>query len=243
MKGIMKRAVLAAAVICVFLSGCGTPLAKLTPEEESLIVAYAAGSVAKANQYMEQGLTYPRSEEAAEPDTEEDLSEEPETDKPKENTGGTDGSKDQTAQEQEGPGAQAATLAEALAINPITVEYRGYDLRKNYIVGDYFALNASPQMTYLVLNIGLVNSSPEPVDCNMYAKNLNCGLYINDTFVSNSIPTVLTEDFSTFIGTLDGGATMETVIIFEVPEDIAGQIQSLSMDLESDGTVYHVILG
>ena len=130
-----------------------------------------------------------------------------------------------------------------MAISPLTVEYRGYDLRKNYVVGDYFALNAGPQMTYLVLKVGLVNSAQEPVDCNMYAKNLRCGIYINDTFVSDAISTVLPEDFASFIGTLDGGATMETVVIFEIPEDVAGQIQSLSMDLESDGTVYHVILG
>lgn len=241
MKGFIRKSQIAAVLLlCICLSGCGASMAKLTPEEENLIVAYAAGSVAKGNKYMTQGMTYPKPEEPQE-------EEEPETEPDEEEAGGD--SKEQGAADasqaegEEVPVSQAATLSEALKLDPISVEYRGYDLRKNYVVGDYFALNAGTGKIYLVLHIGLVNTSQEAVECNMYSKNLGGSIYINDVLTADAIVTVLTEDFASFMGTVDAASEMGTVAIFEVPEESVQEIQSLAMDLEVDGVVYHIALG
>lgn len=243
MKGFIRRSRIAAVLLlCIFLAGCGTSMAKLTPEEENLIVAYAASSVAKGNKYMTQGLTYPKPEE---PEDEEEPEAEPEQeeteeDSKKQESGGGDVPKDE---EDEGPAALEATLSEALKLDPVSVEYRGYDLRKNYVVGDYFALNAGTGKTYLVLHIGLVNTSQEAVECNIYSKNLGGSIYINDVLTAEAIVTVLTEDFTSFMGTVDAASEMGTVALFEVPEEAVQEIRSLSMDLEVDGVVYHIALG
>ena len=78
MKRFIRRAGILAAAFCIFLAGCGTPMYKLTEEEENLIVAYASGTVAKGNRYMTQGLTYPQ------PEVEEELPEEPVAEEPEE---------------------------------------------------------------------------------------------------------------------------------------------------------------
>ena len=206
MKAI-KRIGIAAVIFCIFLTGCGTSMVKLTEEEENIIVAYASGSVAKNNRYMLKGLRYPKEEE------EEEEEEQPVAPKPEEEAESVPVPDQGDGQPEAGtadpqPAGQTATLAEAVGQGAITAEYRGYELRQNYIVGDYFALNAGAGMTYLVLNIGLVNTSQEPVECNMFARNVDCSIYINEVLTANAVNTVLTEDFVTYMGTLDAASGM-----------------------------------
>lgn len=243
MKGFIRRGrIVAVALLCVLLAGCGTPMAKLTPEEENLIVAYAAGSVAKGNKYMTQGLTYPKPEEAEDEEEPEAEPGEDKTEEDSEEPKAGAGDAPQDGEEKE-PAALETTLSEALKLDPVSVEYRGYDLQKNYVVGDYFALNAGTGKTFLVLHIGLVNTSQEAVECNIYSKNLTGSIYINDVLTADTIVTVLTEDFTSFMGTVDASSESGTVALFEVPEEAVQEIQSLSMDLEVEGVVYHISLG
>lgn len=244
MKGIMRKIGIGAMALCIVLTGCGTPMAKLTPEEENLIVAYASGSVARNNRYMTQGLTYLREEEQdsqesrPEQDPESEQEEAGDTN-PEQDTGLTES---QEGGEQEETAFQETTLAEALGQSQASVEYRGYEICKNYLEGDYFALNSKPGMTYLVLHMGIVNTSPEAAECNLLAKNLRGSLYINDALAAYAVETVLPEDFMTFSGVLDGASEVDTVVIFEVPEETAQGIQSLSIGLETDEGAYRIAL-
>lgn len=244
MKGIMRKIGIGAIVLSVMLTGCGTPMAKLTPEEENMIVAYASGSVARNNRYMVQGLTYLREDESDSRDNQEPESEQEEAGEDQEPETGQAGPSEGEEPESGEPemAGQEATLSEALGQAPVSVEYRGYEICKNYLVGDYFALNSKPGMTYLVLHMGIVNTSQEAAEYSLLTRNLLCGIYINDAFAAYAVETVLPEDFLTFSGTLEGAAEAGTVVIFEVPEEAAQGIQSLAMSLEADGTAYRVAL-
>lgn len=243
MKRFIRASGIAAAILCLLLAGCGTPMAKLTPEEENLIVAYAAGSVAKANKYMTKGLTYPKEEEEEKLEVtetyEDETAEVPEEYPDQNQTVNGDGS---MPAEEVPPPVQPATLTEALNQEFVQAEYRGYELCTSYKEGNYFALNAETGKTYLVLHIGLLNTSQQPVECNLFARNLMCSIYINDVYAADAIATVLTNDFTTYIGTLEAAAETDTVAIFEVPAETVQTIQLLSLDMEVDGTVYHVTL-
>ncbi len=245
MKGLIRASGIAAAILCLLLVGCGTPMAKLTPEEENLIVAYAAGSVAKANKYMTKGLTYPKQEEEEKLEVtesyEEETAEEPEEDQDPEQNQTVNGDGSIPAEEVPPP-VQPATLTEALNQESVQAEYRGYELCASYREGNYFALNAAAGNTLLVLHIGLLNTSQQPVECNLFARNLVCGIYINDVYAVDAMGTVLANDFTTYIGTLEAAAETDTVAIFEVPAETVQAIQLLSLDMEVDGTVYHVTL-
>lgn len=238
MRDFIKRSGLAGVVLCLFLTGCGEELWTMTPEEESLIVAYASSAVAKNNKYMSQGLTY-----YEEPKPEEEPVQEPqdtyleEGQQPGENPApdqGTAGETDQVG--------TSSTLSDAVGLPPVTAEYYGYQLMDNYMEGSYFALAAQPGNQLVVMSIGLFNPTQQPVECNNIARNISCTLKVNGESQFQAMSTALLNDFISYLDTLEAGESQETVLFFEVPVEVAGNMQSLGLELEVGGTVYHVDL-
>lgn len=239
MKGFMKTGMVLAAM-CLFLTGCGS-VAQLTEEEEQVIVAYVSGAVAKANKYQVQGLTYPKEKEGL---PEESGAE-------NEDREGTSTKDTKPGQENVQPGEQGngdtsdvrtTTLTEALGLSGVQAEYQEYQVSGNYLEGDYFALNSRPGRTYVILKIRLRNTAEQPVDCNFLEKNMNCSLLVNGEKAGDAMSTILLNDFMSYIGTLEPAAETDTVVIFEVPEAMAENIQGLSLELEADGTLNHINL-
>lgn len=74
MKNVMKigTALVAAAML---LAGCGDPMVPLTEDEESTVVNYSAGILAKHNSFQQEGMTAVYPEEEEEPEEEEDSEE------------------------------------------------------------------------------------------------------------------------------------------------------------------------
>lgn len=235
MNGFIRKSVAVAASLCVFLSGCGTNVAQLTEEEEQIIVAYASGAVAKANKNQEQGLTYPTTK------TEEEVAEEQQ--EPEVTLEDNSQAGNVTGQESsEGQATEEVTWTEALNTSGLTAEYHGYQVKDNYMEGDYFALYAASGNTYLIVNIGLKNTTEQPVECNLFERNLQCSLIMNGTEVAEAMSTILLNDFLSYIKTLEAGAEEETVMIFELPKEEAETIQTLSVELTVEGTTYHIDL-
>lgn len=241
MRDFMKRSGLVGVVLCLFLTGCGEELWTMTPEEESLIVAYASGAVAKNNKYQVQGLTYYEEQEPEEPEPEPE--QEPQDTYQEEGQQPTEGSVQEPGQADEmNQGGVSASLADAAGLSPVTAEYHGYQLMDKYMEGNYFALAAQPGNQLVVLSIGLFNPTQQPVECNNIARNIRCTLLINGQAQSDAMPTALLNDFISYLNTLQAGETQETVLFFEVPAEAAGNIQSLALELEADSVVYHVNL-
>lgn len=249
MSRFLKRSGLVGVVLCLFLTGCGEELWTMTPEEEELIVAYAAGAVAKNNKYQTQGLIYYEEEPEPEPEDPDEVSG-PGEDEPGEaqapdgeDPGAQNPPEDGTADPgQDGPAASTATLAEAAGLAPVVAEYQGYQLADSYMEGSYFALNAQAGYQFLIMSIMLSNPSQEPVECNNLARGIRCTLFVNGEKQAEAMPTILLNDFATYLNTLEPGAFQETILIFEVPIEAAGEIQTLAMEFEADGVVYHVDL-
>ena len=238
MKRFIRRAGILIVVFCIFLAGCGTPMYELTHEEENLIVSYASGTVAKGNRYMTQGLTYPQPEE-------EEILEEPVVLEPEEDVGESgqpSGNPGDVSPSGEPETAQTATITDALNIAGVTAEYRGYQIMYSYTEGDYAGMSASEGYAYLVMNLALNNVSTQPVECNLWSRNVGLVLYINGEQAADSMMTMMLDDFTTYFDTLEPSSTVDTVAIFEVPEHMIQSIQSLSMDMEVDGVLYQITL-
>lgn len=240
MKGFIRKGVTVAAVLCVFLSGCGTSVAQLTEDEEQIIVAYASGAVAKANKHQKQGLTYPPAEEEEVPveepsdsDEENEVQEEQSPD----SSSGQDRIENQTEET-----AEEMTFTEALNISGLTAEYHGYQVKENYMEGDYFALYAEAGKMYLIVNVGLTNTTEQPLECNLLGKNLQCSLWVNGTEVADAAATILLTDFISYINTLEAGASEETIMIFELAKEEAEAIEQIGLRLTVDGTSYQIKL-
>lgn len=238
MNGFIRKGMGIAAILCVFLSGCGTSVSQLTEEEEQIIVAYASGAVAKANKNQEQGLTYPTA------GTEEEVTEEQQEPEVtlEDNSQAANVTGQENSEGQTGQAAEEATWTDALHISELTAEYHGYQVKDSYMEGDYFALYAESGKTYLIVNIGLKNITEQPVECNLLEKNMQCSLIMNGAEAADALPTILLRDFLTYIGTLEAGAEEETVLIFELPKEDAETIQTLSVQLTVDGTPYYINL-
>lgn len=233
MKGFRRLSSGLFMTLCVALTGCGTNLTQLTEAEQELIVAYASGVVAKANRSQSQGLTYLFEEEESDENVQEESKD---TQDASGNGGSVSGTVETSAD------SSKATLTEVINIPSIIAEYQGYQVSDSYVEGDYFALNAQGNNTYLILHVKLTNTSQEAAECNVLAKKLTCSVRINGASAVEAMPTIMLNDFSTYIGSVEGATAEDTVLIFEVPKESVKEIQTLSMDVEADGTHYDIEL-
>jgi len=244
MSGFIKRSSMVIFVSCLLLTGCGDNMEELTTVEENIVVTYASGAVAKANKKQAQGMTYAVPEAMA--DNQEDT----------ENISGENNSEEPDAEESNpasptagdpvtdsGVQAESTTLTQALNMDGIEAEYKDYYISETYVQGDYFALEAPLEgYTYLFLNITLTNKAAEQVTCDMFTANTNCWIVVNGETKSAVRNTMLLNDLSTYMETMEGGASEETILIFPIKKEDAENITSLGLILGMGENNYNIDL-
>ena len=235
MRKIIKKGI-ALAAAAVLLTGCGEPLASLTQQEEDVVVQYSAGTLAKHNSFQQEGVTavYPEEEEEPEdPEQEEpkdekkpekeDSAKQPETD---------DNKKEESKKEKEPEIPGQSTLTEAMEISGLEFSYKDYSIVSGYSQGDYFSLDASPGNVYFVLNINVTNTGNQAVECDFLSKQPIFTLKLNEEPGITNEVTVLSNDLSTYVGTLEPGQTEAAILLFEVKETTAENISSMQVSLQ-----------
>ncbi len=270
MKGLMGKGI-ALALTAVLLSGCGEEMLPLTEDEQAIIVSYSAGAVSKNNKRQQEGLTIVyQDEEEQDKSTDEAASEEaaPEEDQgsgdqssgdqssgnqaSEDQSSGGQGSGDQ-AQGAQGSGDQGqaqapqeppeTTLTDAIGIPGLTFDYRDYSVSASYAQGDYFSMDASPGSTFLILNINVTNTTDQAVECGLLAKQPVFTLEINGSETADNQVTMLENDLSTYMESIEPGETAAAVLLFETPEATAGKVSSLRLKLEMGGATSMIPLG
>ncbi|MFP3154759.1 hypothetical protein LQZ18_10130 [Lachnospiraceae bacterium ZAX-1] len=247
MRGFIRRQVVAILAVCLLLSGCGDKLLELTSEEEAVIINASTDKVSKLNRFQEKGLTYV-APEAEEPETgalpvisETDTVEPTETPGlPGEETPGTQETDDSGAQGESE--SQAVSLTEALGIADIAAEYAGHTESESYKEGEVYSLAAKDGNTYVVLAFNLTNTGTQAIECNFLSQQPDFQLTINEL---PNIPvkvTLMMNDLSTFVGTIEPGQTQNTILLFEVSKENAADIQSMNLVLNRDGAQYRISL-
>lgn len=241
MKNVMKIGAVLVAAAMLF-TGCGDPMMPLTEDEESVVVNYSAGILAKHNSFQQEGMTavYPDEEEAEEQEEPEET-EEPEEDKEEKKEKKPE-AEEQPAEEGTEEGPKQLTLTEALSISKVEFSYHDYSTTASYRQGDYFSLDASEGNTFLILNVNMTNTGNKAVECDIMKKQLSFILNLNEEAGVQNQVTILTNDLSTYKGTLEPGQTEAVILIFEVPEKTAENISTMKLSLESNGEVNEIIL-
>jgi hypothetical protein len=258
MKRFLRKSSLAMLVVAsVLLAGCGNSLSKLTAEEEEMFVAYSSSVVAKANQNQSQGLTYlakevpeevPKEEASTEDDlpeqaspsnpTESQPTEEPadanETDTAAANTNATN-----AATTTDTP---KTTLTKALGIAKIKAQFQGYEVGDYYMEGNAASLNATSGNTFVILKIKLTNTSQKSVNCNIVGSLESSQLILNGVPAASAVQTILNSDFAQYNMNMEGGTSSNTVLIFQVGQKIASEIETLSLICNIEGKEYHIEL-
>lgn len=234
---------MAALMVATLLGGCGEEPYALTDQEEELIVNYSAHIVTKYNTYQKEGLSYVWPKETEEVETE--LPEEPATGEDTEQTDVEEGTQVSVPGDVEENGdteyvSTPVTLAELFGEPGIEIDYVGARLADSYMESEYYAQYPDSGKQYLVLGIDITNTGKEPVTLDYLSDMAEFQVTLNDEITSSAEITVLTEDFSTFEGTLEAGETREMVLLFQVPATVAS-IEKVDLAVVGD-TNYQIIL-
>ncbi|MCM1257548.1 MAG: hypothetical protein NC307_06805 [Roseburia sp.] len=237
--------------IAVTLSGCGDALYELTAEEETILVNYAAQAVAKFNTYQQDGEVFVRQDvldeeetEAAAAEPEESLGEEAlletDTEEPGETT---DMSQSQatSALEQTEDTPSTSTMTEALDLGVVTADYMGNELTKTYMEEDYYAVDAEAGKQFLVVKYNLVNTSNQALHIDILAMTPAFVAVVNGDQKVPAQTTILLDDLSTYQSDIEVGGTNETVLLFQIPEDVES-VSSLQLNVTMNGKQFTINL-
>lgn len=229
----MKRsgARIGALMICVafLLTGCGEKPIALTESEEDIIVHYAAHVVSKYNKRQPQGIVNVIPEAVTETEQEIVTPEEP-----------TETEAEQAENPEPGTGTTPeetgyVSLNEALGISGLDVSFTGANLTASYTEEDYYAVDASAGMQYMVLHFTLTNTGAEAVACDMLAIQPVFKAEVNGSVQTTAKTTILLDDLSTYQGSVDAGASVETVLLFEVPADSMTSVDQVVLSVTRNG--------
>lgn len=133
-------------------------------------------------------------------------------------------------------------LSEALGLSGIAAEYTGAELKASYVEPDYFALDASAGNTFLIVHITLTNETDQEAACDILSQKLGIRALVNDSIQAPARTTILLNDLGTYQDTIGAGASVETVLFFEVPADEVDSVESLKLTIDRDGVTKETVL-
>ena len=244
-----------AFVLCTLaLTGCGlVPSLELTEEQSNLIAEYAAGKLIEYVKGHPGGLMILEDIDRAEVNPGMKKEEEPEAQIPDHLPGepvtpmeplpAPDGepageepaveSPDQEALVEAPEGADAVatkTIAEALGIEGATVTYDRYEITPTYpenAVELAFSMKAAAGKELLVVHFALDNPGDGDIDVHTDSSNFKVRLVVNDGEKIRGDVTFLDNDLMNYRGQLSPGSSVDSVLVFEIPQET----EVSSMDL------------
>ena len=106
--------------------------------------------------------------------------------------------------------------------------------------GEYFSLDAAEGNTFVILNVNMTNTGAEPVSCDLLSRQPIFTLKINEEAGVKNEVTMLENDLSTYIGTLDQGQTAAGIILFEVPASVTENISSIQLSMQMGEAITNI---
>ena len=213
----------------LLLSGCGAQLHEMTKEEEDLIVHSAAYFVAKHNIRQKDGVSAVVDPDSIILESESEEVEgitESDTELGEEVVGvpegaGAEGTTDDTA----------TTLASVIGHgNDLTITYNGAYVTDSYVEGDSYFIDAENGNAFYVMQFTVANPTEGDVLLDNVTLNPLFKIVSSEVNVKAEV-TFLTTDFSTYLGTIPAGESVDTILLFEVSESIAEQISTPTLQI------------
>lgn len=236
---------LAAAVLCLGLTGCGeNTIPELTDHETQIIGEYAAITLMKYDASNRSRLvTLPPEKEPDIPtQTEPEApvnTKEPSGMKPVDDTPVTD----LPAQEAPGSMEEVLELAEGLSVSFVDAS-----LLDTYPEGDelgVFVSRASEGKKLLVLRFRLANGTDQDQVIDI-ASQTQAGLVfritVNESYRRNAMFTGLLDDMTILKETIPSGGSTEAVLIIEVEQGSMEEVTSISLNLKNEAKAYTIQL-
>lgn len=238
----MRKAGLAfiiTASLC--MTACGSTIPEMTEEQNAQVVEYAAGLLLKYDKNHHSRLVEETEIETETENIEEQPqaeNEQPETsEEVKEETPVVDVSTEPVE-------AVYSSIEEFYGIEGITINYTGYELKDIYPDGDaeemYFAMSATKGCKLVVLQFEVANTSGQDRNVDMLAVGSKFKISVNGANPRYALTTMLTNDLSSYVGTIAAGTSENLILVVELPEEEAQSIQTLSLvikNVSEDATI------
>lgn len=235
--------------MAVTLAGCGEAMYELTEEEQAILVNYSAQAVAKFNTYQQDGEVFVRQDILDGVDTEEPATAETpeqeelpqgETEEPQE-TAEQVSSESQPNPEQSQPEETSSTMTEALDLGVVSADYMGNELTKSYMAEDFYVVDAEAGKQFLVVKYNLVNKANQPLHIDILAMTPTFVATVNGEHKVPAQTTILLNDLSTYQSDIETGGTNETVLLFQIPEDVE-EVSSIQLNVTMNGRQFAINL-
>lgn len=225
---------LAASMMAVTLTGCGTDL---TNQETRVIAEYAADLLLKYDKNYQERLDEEISEDVVTETTEEtavtteaDSATEAEPDTT-ESTESTEEAASET--EAAAPIESISDIAEVVGLEGISVQYNRCMFLDRYPSldqdGMFIYLEADPGYKLVVLKFDIVNHTQESQMVNLLDADLDYQLVLNGTRAAKPMLTILMDDLGTYQAVVPAEEEQAAVLVFQMSEGLMDDIQSLNL--------------
>lgn len=240
-------------VLSLFLVGCAKTI-ELTDEENHLIAEYAAELLLKYDRNMEQkyyddSVEPSKTATPADADKDAGTTEESSTEDvtSEEVTGEvTTEEGSETATNTEDDSLQGITadadknfdIAEFAGLENVSVKYDCYMVLDRYPSYDqdgvYIEIAAPTGYKLLVVKFNIENKTNQEQYIDLYSKNLDYSIIINDSRSAKQMLTILIDDLYTYQADIDASMIQEAVLLFQVSDSVAGNIEDLKLKVENE---------
>ncbi|MBQ7076616.1 MAG: DUF4352 domain-containing protein [Lachnospiraceae bacterium] len=242
----MKRKAASVLALCLtvmfIFTGCGPEqLITLSDSERAQIVSYSAHIIGEFNKQMSEGYTslnYGQLKAISDGMREEQNTDEPvadpddNPDEPSDNPDNpSGGDSDDT------PIGDPISLTEIIGIQNIKADVTGYNVKKDYVADGAFSMDARKGYKYLIINVRLTNSGSEDKWCDILSKGIKLSIRVNDSSTYSALDTLVPSDLLNYTGMVKAGKTANAILFFEIPEDTASNLSSLTLMYSLDGSI------
>ena len=231
----------------VAFGGCASEIAELTPEQQQQVGEYAAFAMLKYDAEHRSRLVDYTEVEAA--DEKARLIEEAraaaelarqietgESSKP-EGTYDSNGNPVEVIDSTK----PSMTMEEFLGLpSGMVLDYKGYTVQGSYPeeadVSEFFAVDATPGKKFVVLWYTLYNGTGSDQHINFLSDDIAMRGRINDSLNVTALVTLLDADMATLDKVVKKGEEIECVLIYEIDQDSALNLNSIVVKLVKDGS-------
>lgn len=228
-------------MVAGLLTGCVDAMPDLTEEQSALIAEYAADMLLKyspnynyriadeealaeeeTTEEMIEEATQEQSEVAQEEQTQESVNE-METVETENSLNVID--------------ASEVDFAETFGVDGVEIRYDLLEVCNSYPKGESgsgFSVNAPEGKSLIVISFIVENKSEEPVICDLFEKDFDVSMNLNNSNYKKLSSTLLVNDFTTYIEEIPAGENREVVIVAETGEISEEEINSCILRISSD---------
>ena len=236
-------------VVMLCTTGC-TQVIELTDEENHLIAEYAAELLLKYDKYYKQRYN-PDDITEAEVQTETEAVTETTTETTESDVTETVATTEEDfVNTSEAPQTPEQTIAESVSATVdsdfdiaafigeerISIRYAYYMIADRYPSYDqdgmYIEIEAPEGYKLLVLKFNVENKTNEPQDIDLYSRDVNYNIIVDNSRKTKQMFTILMDDLYTYEKTIDASSREEVVLLYTLSDSVAEKLSDLKLQVE-----------